>query len=70
MECHEFEISIGRDGKVTVHIKGVKGAGCLDYAKVFQEILGGTGQVNVTHEYYEPPTGVEIRIKHETERAK
>ena len=32
MEAHEFEISIGRDGKVRVHVKGVKGALERDHA--------------------------------------
>jgi hypothetical protein len=63
METHEIEIEILPNGKVKVHIKGVKGAVCEEvYVRLFQEILSQTGQLERTHEYYEPPTEVRIDI--------
>ena len=68
METHELEISIGPDGKVRAHIKGVKGAACEEYVKLLEKILNSQGtDVEHTAEYYEPPTGVEIHIEHKTE---
>jgi len=63
MEQHEFDIAIGPDGKVRIEVKGVKGQGCLDYAKVFEEILGKIIAVQHTAEFYAPPTGVGIRVE-------
>ena len=63
MEQHEFEIEIGPDGKVKVEVKGVKGQGCMDYAKLFEQILGKIISVQHTSEFYEPPTGVGIHIE-------
>ena len=63
MEPHEFDISIQPDGKVQVHIKGVKGQACEEYVKLFQQILSAEGQVEHTSEYYEPPTNVAIHIE-------
>ena len=38
MENHDIEIEIGPDGKVRAHVKGVKGKGCLDLAKLLESI--------------------------------
>jgi hypothetical protein len=64
MESHEFDIDIRPDGKVQVHIHGVKGKSCLEYARLFEKILGGgTAAVEQTSEFYEPPTDVQIHIE-------
>jgi hypothetical protein len=63
MEVHEFDIEIRPDGKVAVHIRGVKGAACMEYTKLFEQILAGSANVELTAEYYEPPTGVQIRVE-------
>jgi len=68
VETHEFDISIGKDGKVRVHVKGVKGAACEEYVKLFERILNAEGTVEHTSEYYEPPTGVEIHVENEDAR--
>lgn len=60
METHEFDVEIRQDGKVKVHIKGVKGADCMAYAELFQELVGPVRHVDHTDEYYQPPTGVRI----------
>ena len=62
METHEFDIAIAPDGQVQIHIRGVKGPGCLEYAKLFEKIIGTTVARELTEEYYQPPTGVAIRI--------
>lgn len=63
MECHELEIMIRPGGKVEVLVRGAKGAGCLEYARLVQQIFNAQGQVELTSEYYEPPTGVEIHLE-------
>ena len=63
MECHEFDIEIRPNGEVRVHIHGVKGPGCTEYVKLFEQILHSEGETELTSEYYEPPTGVEIHIE-------
>ncbi len=67
METHEFDIEIKRGGEIRIHVKGVKGPGCMDYADLFETILGASGTREQTSEYYEQPTGVEIRVEQKTE---
>ncbi len=66
MEPHDIEIEIGKDGKVRAHIKGAKGKGCLDYAKLLESIVGREVARELTAEYYEPESQVEIRPTLET----
>ncbi len=63
METHEFDIDILPDGRVKVHIKGAKGAACMDYVKLFEQALGSAAEVERTSEYYEPPSNVRIRLE-------
>ena len=63
MECHEFDIEIKPDGEVKIHVKGAKGPLCLEYAKLFEKILGSSGTRELTGEYYEAPSGVQIHIE-------
>ena len=67
METHEFEIEIKPGGEVRVHVKGVKGPGCLEYARMLEEILEQEGTQELTSEYYEQPTGVDVHIHEKTE---
>ena len=67
METHELEVTIRPDGKVQIHIKGVKGPSCEEYTKLFEQILNSEGQTERTAEYYEPPTGVAIHIEQKSE---
>lgn len=53
MSQEEFEIEIAADGKVTVRTRGIKGARCLDYAKLFAQIIGQEESRELTSEYYE-----------------
>jgi len=63
VESHELEIEIRPGGKISVHIKGVKGQACMDYAKLLEQIAGSVAEVEHTSEYYEPPTNVEIHLE-------
>jgi len=56
----EFEIEIDMSGETRVHIKGIKGKACLEYAKMLEQIVGKMKQQDLTNEYYEPPLDVEI----------
>jgi hypothetical protein len=59
----EFEIIIGKTGKVTVEIKGVKGPRCIEYADLLKEIVGREEGRHLTADYYAPDTEVRIDSK-------
>ena len=54
MAQHEVEIRITKDGQVRVHVKGVKGKACQEYAKWLTELIGRVKQQQWTSEHYEP----------------
>lgn len=60
MERPEFDIVIGKNGQVTVEVKGVKGPRCLDYADLIREIVGHEEQRKLTVEYYAKDSKVRI----------
>jgi hypothetical protein len=49
----ELEIQIDAAGRVQVHVKGMPGKRCLDYVKVFQELLGPVTDQRPTEEFYQ-----------------
>jgi hypothetical protein len=53
MAEQELEISISREGKVTVRTKGLKGEACMKYANLLVEILGKEESREKTEEFYE-----------------
>lgn len=53
MAAKEIEVSITKDGLVKVHISGIKGPGCMEYAKLFERIVGPIENEERTWEYYE-----------------
>lgn len=58
MRKQDIEIVIGKDGKVSFTIKGVKGAACLDETKFLEEALGGDVlEREKTSEFYEQSEG-------------
>ena len=63
MAEHEIEITISKTGQTRVHIKGVKGKGCMDYAKWLSEIIGKVEDQQLTSEYYEPETKNRIDLQ-------
>ena len=41
MEMQEIEVTIGKDGQVEIHVRGVKGLQCIELTAGLEEILGG-----------------------------
>lgn len=62
MPEREFDITIGKNGEVALHVKGFKGRACLDTVKVFEEIVGEMKAQRQTSEFYEPEEQVQYRI--------
>lgn len=62
MPQREFDITIGRDGSVELHVKGYKGKGCMEAMKMFQQIVGELKEEQRTNEYYEPEEQVRFNI--------
>ncbi len=63
MAQHDVEITISKSGEVKVHVKGVKGKGCMEYAEWLAEIVGKIKDKQHTSEYYEPETKVKIQLR-------
>ena len=66
-EKHELELFISEDGELKVHIKGIKGPGCVKILDNLAKELGTQKGRNLTSEYYEkgqinPNTNIQ-RIK-------
>jgi hypothetical protein len=59
MTQREFEITIGADGQVEVHIQGYKGkAACHSAAAMFEKVVGHIASLRETSEAYEPDENV------------
>lgn len=54
MAQHDVEITISKTGDVKVHIEGVKGKACLEYAQWLTDVIGRVKDRQLTSEYYEP----------------
>ena len=63
MAQHDVEITISKSGEVKVHVKGVKGKGCMEYAEWLAEIVGKVKDKQLTSEYYEPETKAKIQLR-------
>lgn len=66
MPQREFEIEIGANGEVKVHISGYKGKSCLEAVKMFEEIVGKERERQLTSQFYEPEENVQFRIDQRT----
>ena len=65
MPQREFEITIGVDGHVEVHIQGYKGkAACHSAAAIFAKAVGHLESLRETSEAYEPDETVRIDQHH------
>lgn len=62
MPQREFDITIGPDGSVELHVKGYKGKGCMEAAKMFEQIVGELKAEQKTAEFYEPEEQVRYQI--------
>ena len=62
MPQREFDITIGKTGEVELHVQGIKGRGCLEVMKLFEQIVGELKEQRQTSEFYEPEEQVQYRI--------
>jgi len=62
MPQREFDITIGADGNVELHVKGFKGKGCLEAMKMFEKIVGELQSQRETSEFYEPDEQVRYNV--------
>ena len=62
MAQHDIELEISKTGEVKVHIKGVKGKGCLKYAEFLAQLVGEVKSQQLTSEYYEPDEHAKIDL--------
>jgi hypothetical protein len=56
----EFDIQIGKDGRITVKVHGVSGAQCIALSDMLKEIVGKEESRDLTAEYYGPDGQVRI----------
>ena len=47
-----FDITIGKDGKVTVKVHGVSGSKCIEFSDMVRDIVGKEEDRRLTSEYY------------------
>lgn len=59
----ELEITIAPDGRLTLHIKGVKGKACSDTVDLFKRLVGPQTDRRWTPEYYEPDVNIRQDIR-------
>jgi hypothetical protein len=58
MEMQELEITIDRDGRVQVAVRGVRGEGCLSLTERIEKAVGTVEGREYTAEFYEQPDHV------------
>lgn len=63
MKQHDLDITISKNGEVTVHVKGAKGKSCLKYAEYLTKLLGKVKEQSFTSEYYEPDAKISINLE-------
>ena len=62
MDEQEVEIEITAQGKVIVRTHGIKGAQCVDVAKLFASFIGKIESQEKTAEFYETPEVIKRNI--------
>jgi hypothetical protein len=58
MEMQELEITIDKEGKVQVAVRGVHGEGCLSVTKNIENAVGTVEGREYSAEFYEQPVTV------------
>lgn len=53
MDEETITVTIHPDGRVEVHVEGVKGEECVALTKALEEALGGKTERELTPEYFE-----------------
>jgi len=56
----EFDITIGKDGKVKIKVHGVSGKECIAVTDMLKQIVGHEESRTLTSEYYGSPGAVRI----------
>ena len=70
MELEEIEVTIEKDGRVRIQVRGVKGEACLDLTQALEQALGGViEERSMTPEAYENPQGAEDVIHQQRNQA-
>jgi hypothetical protein len=59
----EFDITIGKDGKVKIKVHGVSGKECTDVTDMLRQIVGKEDSRQLTSEYYGAPGDVRINTQ-------
>ena len=62
MEMQELEITIDKNGRVQVSVRGGRGEGCLGLTKNLENAIGTVEEREYTAEYYEQPAGVSRNV--------
>ncbi|MDB6029121.1 MAG: hypothetical protein JWM68_5344 [Verrucomicrobiales bacterium] len=63
MPERNFEITIGPDGNVELHVQGYKGKSCLEAMRMFEQIVGELKEQRETSEFYEPEEVVRNNVE-------
>jgi hypothetical protein len=58
MSMQELEITIDNEGRVLVHVSGVKGEECLALTKNLENAVGDVQERSFSSDYYEQPVEV------------
>lgn len=58
MELQEMEVTIDKDGRIQVNVKGVQGTGCLALTRELENALGVVEKREYTADYYQQETGI------------
>lgn len=59
----EIEITITPEGKVVARTRGMKGQSCLAAAELLQQLIGPVESKELTSEYYEAQTSVQVGVE-------
>ena len=60
----EFDITIGKDGKLRVEVKGSAGKQCLELADLIRDIVGKEDSRELTTEYYgEQSVRMDVKVR-------
>jgi len=58
MTMQELEITIDNEGRVLVHVMGVKGEECLALTKDLENAVGDVQERSFSSDYYEQPVEI------------
>ncbi len=58
MEMQELEITIDKEGRMQVTVRGIHGEGCLALTKNIENAVGTVEERAFTAEYYEQPVTI------------